>query len=101
MLPKSINVLGQKYKVLRKLPKKHEYLKDQVLGLFVMDDNYIYIDPELEGEKMWRVFFHEMKHAIDFRNGLDQAVPGELLELNCQAVGFSMAQFIMDMGWVE
>jgi len=70
-LPKKISVLGRKHTVTtridRKLPK--EVARDYD-GLFHGSTGKIWVNPRQNDENQWRTLFHEIGHAIMYRNGL-------------------------------
>lgn len=81
---KKIDVLGRKYKITNKIPKKHPDLPDTYMGLCMDDIGLIYLNKDLrEGEEYWTTLFHELGHAVMYRNGVrfSGAIPLELEEI--------------------
>lgn len=81
---KRVDVLGRKYKISSKPPKKHPHLPMEYMGLCMDDIAQIYLNPNLrEGEEYWTTLFHEIGHAIMYRNGVrfSGAIPLELEEI--------------------
>lgn len=76
---KSINVLGQKIKVvIKKIDRNY-------LGLFYADHNLIEISDEAKGDKLVETLVHEIGHAIFKRSGLDQAsISHDAQEIICE-----------------
>lgn len=61
-LPKKVNALGTEYKVKR---SKEIFLDGEPCdGLCHTDNKIIETDSDLVGQKKWKVFFHEMFHAV-------------------------------------
>lgn len=67
MLPKSINVLGMKVKI--KQVKNLKLDGHLVHGYFDPNNNLICIEKDMSDEHKWRTLFHELSHALTFRNG--------------------------------
>lgn len=75
MLPKKVSVLGRKHVVKKSLPKDlPKTVKDAMNrdfdGLFYGAKAEIWINPKQDLEAQWRTMFHEVGHAIMYRNGL-------------------------------
>lgn len=76
MLPRSVEVLGKKYKITKKFPKEkgkediNKELQREFMGLFISDKDLIWINPKQSEEDQWRTLFHELGHATMFRNGV-------------------------------
>ena len=69
---KSVTVLGEKYKITSKIPRKHkdEIVEELYHGVCIPDDAIIWLNPKLEGKNYWRTLIHEVGHATMEANGL-------------------------------
>ena len=102
-LPKHVSVLGQKYKIIRKLPNGHSHEKSGIHGLFDHELKFIYVDPKQDKENTWRTFFHEFYHAVDYRNGFVFAGSTyELNEMRVETQASATYEFLDQLGaWDE
>jgi Zn-dependent peptidase ImmA (M78 family) len=62
MKPKTIMILGQKYTV--KVRCENEMPEKKALGMCSSNQNTIYLNTELDGDKKDEVLLHEIIHAI-------------------------------------
>ena len=79
-----LDVLGKRYKVTTKPPKSDPLIPDNYMGMCMDDIAHIYLNKDLrEGEEYWTTLFHEMVHAVMYRNGIrfTGALPMELEEI--------------------
>jgi Zn-dependent peptidase ImmA (M78 family) len=67
--PKSVSVLGMKIKV--KLVNNLMVENRPVYGYFSSEESTIAIMSNQSCEMIWRTFFHELTHALTYRNGLN------------------------------
>jgi Zn-dependent peptidase ImmA (M78 family) len=82
---KTAKVLGAKYKIVTKIPKKEidpEYLKG-LDGLCNCKAKKIWINPELKGGEKVRTILHEIGHATLERNGMHYT---DLLDPNTEEI---------------
>jgi Zn-dependent peptidase ImmA (M78 family) len=79
MFPKSVNVLGTKYKVL------HKKINPNLLGLCDKDKKLIYINTGQSKKEAIYTYYHELIHAIFRENNLDAIISDEMEELVCLA----------------
>jgi Zn-dependent peptidase ImmA (M78 family) len=101
MLPKSINVLGQKYKVVKKLPKNHERKGDEaaVMGYFDAFEGFIYVNHNYSKEIVWRSFFHEFYHAVQYRNGsMFDGTSIQIIERDAETASSAIYELIVQLG---
>lgn len=68
MIPKNITVLGLKIKIKQVKDLKLE--GHLVHGYFDPQNAVICIEKDISDEHKWRTLFHELSHALTFRNGL-------------------------------
>ena len=103
MLPKTVPVLGVKYKVIRKLSKDHSYYNAKILGLCDNDERFIYVKMGLSFEETWRCFLHEFQHATDYRNGLVfTGLSFDALEMHAETNASAMYELLDKLGaWGE
>lgn len=109
MLPRSVNVLGQKYKITHKHPKKYrseffskEQLKEWEFGVdgrFFADTRTIWVSPHLSNEDQWRTLFHEIGHAVLIRNGVaySGSIPSALEEILVETNASVFFEFVNSM----
>ena len=101
MLPKSINVLGQKYKVITKLPKNHERKSDEsdLMGLFDGFEKFIYVNTKHGEEITKRSFLHEFYHAVQYRNGaMFDGTSMQILERDAETTSNAIYELIEQLG---
>ena len=96
---KSVNILGQKYKVTHKAPK--DLTPEQSEGYFGIcnrEDGSIWISERLNIEHKYRTLFHEMGHAVMYRNGVSfsGAIPIELEEILVETFSSMQYEFLRD-----
>ena len=98
-LPKHVDVLGKRYRIIRKLPPGHSHEKVSLYGLFDHELNFIYINPKLNYEHTWRTYFHEHRHAVQYRNGLTfTELTPNVLEMDAETSGSAMYEFLVHTG---
>lgn len=100
MLPKSINVLGKKYKI-----KEVEGLaKAGAFGMIRSHDSEILIDKDENNESKMRTLMHEVGHAALYRNGMafgmDAAIEEAIVEVMATA-HYELMQQILGKDWHE
>lgn len=78
-IPKLVNILGHKYKVIMLHPDK---LRGR-LGECEHPSRIIRIANNLGKELAWTVFLHELKHAQQFECGLTQIMDHQAQEMDC------------------
>jgi hypothetical protein len=101
MLPKSVSILGQKYKVVKKIPKDHKdkYRENDLFGFFDGFDNFIYVNHNYSPEIVMRSFLHECKHAQQYRSGLMFAgISMEMLEIDAETSSSFIFELIDQLG---
>lgn len=89
---KKVNILGEEYKIVRKLGKKYSESipVDDYYGLCLREEKLIFINPKLKGKEYYRTLLHEMGHALQEANGmvytcvLDQNLEEMLVETNAK-----------------
>lgn len=71
-LPRTYNVFGQKVTITNKLPLKYMRNFDgyNLWGLYMPQENQIYVNPNQSNEQQWRTLYHELGHALMYRVGL-------------------------------
>ena len=108
---KDVVVLGQKYKIIRKLPTelvkamRREGEECNFVALFMGQEKKIYVDPHVSNEEFWRALMHEMGHGVMYRNGVhfSGAVPVELEEIIVETFASAFYEFTTSMvkGWLK
>lgn len=96
---KSATILGQKYKVTTKTPKDLDPETAATLyGCCILDKNLIWINDKLNLEHKYRTLFHEMGHAVMYRNGVSfsGAIPMELEEILVETFASMQYEFMRD-----
>ena len=74
---KNIDVLGQKWKVIRL-----DGLKEQgILGKCIFAKKLIAIDGSLHGHELEHTLLHELGHALIYRSSIYQSLPHEIEEI--------------------
>lgn len=96
---KSVKVLGQKYKITSKAPK--DLSPEQVQGYFGTCDREkgsIWLNDRLDTEHKYRTLFHEMGHAVMYRNGVafSGSVPIELEEILVETFASMQYEFLKE-----
>ena len=96
---KYTTILGQKYKISTKTPKdiSPETL-DQYHGYCQREKNFIWINDRLDMEHKYRTLFHEMGHAVMYRNGVtfSGAIPIEMEEILVETFASMQYEFMRD-----
>jgi len=96
---KSVQILGQKYKVTIKTPKGVDKdLLDQLYGYIDKEKEYIWINEKLNNEHFYRTLFHEMGHGVFYRNGINFSgmIPSELEEIIVETFASMQYEFMRD-----
>lgn len=91
--PKSIKVLGQRYKV--KYDLQEDDKEGKTLGITDQWTNTIRLQGSLQEDKMASVFMHEVTHAILNETTLSDRLRFGLEEV-CDIVGFHVVPFLKD-----
>jgi hypothetical protein len=91
-LPKFVHILGRKIPVRLVSKAELDKLYQGAGALFDAEKRLIMIDKDAPIEIQRMYLFHEMHHAMHSIVGLDQFIPGEILEILCQ----SGASFLED-----
>ena len=96
---KSVNILGQKYKLTFKAPK--DLTPEQAEGYFGVcyrDKSLIWISQKLDIEHRYRTLFHEMGHGVMYRSGVSfsGAIPLELEEIIVETFSSMQYEFLRD-----
>ena len=94
-IPKSVRILGRKIPI--KLINRSELDKiyQGAGALWDSETRTIYIDKNAPIKIQWMYLYHEMHHAMHNMVGLDQFLPGEILEILCQS-GSSFIEDVLD-----
>ena len=79
-IAKSVNIKGQKYKILPFDGKGNHY------GMCNVKDKEILIDASFSKEDQLKAFLHEVLHAACHECALDQVISAEMEELICENV---------------
>jgi hypothetical protein len=83
-VPKIIDVLGVKYKVIV-TEKVNAYHPDRSTGaLFDSTNKIIYLEPKTKPSEFWMNFLHELKHAHQWESGLFQAMSDDAMEVDAE-----------------
>lgn len=96
---KSVNILGQKYKVSTKNPKgMPPEMVDAHYGHCDREASFIWINGKLNLEHKYRTLFHEMGHATFYRSGVSfsGAIPMELEEIIVEGFANQQYEFMRD-----
>lgn len=91
-IPRSILVLGDKYKIKEK--KKVFLNGNQVAGLCCFYSKTIYVDSTLPKDEKFRVFLHELAHAAYAAIGCDQVLNSNENEIMAQSIATFIHQTI-------
>lgn len=68
---KRVDVLGKKYRVTRKFPSElSDYREEDLMGQCFDAKQVLFVNKEMSGEHYWTTLFHEIGHAVMYRNGL-------------------------------
>ena len=93
-IPKQVTILGKTFKVkqvsAQEIEKKYN---GRAYGIMDFSSKLIYIDKSLNPEDMLSTYLHECCHVVTYIVGLNQVIPGDLMEILCE----SMANGIMDV----
>ena len=84
-IPKTINILGKKYKI--KLLSDFNYV-----GLCDSETSTIYLNANQKDEDMLCTILHELIHAWQFRVGLNQAISKESLEVISEGISIVLCE---------
>jgi len=96
---KSVNILGQKYKITTKNPKGlSKEIIDNYYGWIDKEKGSIWIKDTLTNEHKFRTLFHEMGHGVFYRNGINFSglIPAELEEIIVETFASVMYEFMTD-----
>jgi hypothetical protein len=96
---KSATILGQKFKVTTKLPKDTPpEMMEGVYGTCDRITHTIWINERLSLEHKMRTLFHEMGHAVMYRNGVafSGSIPIELEEILVETFASMQYEFMRD-----
>lgn len=85
-------VLGRKIPIKKVTRSQLDSLYQGAGALYDSENRVIMIDKAAPLEIQWMYLYHEMHHAMHSIVGLDQFIPGEILEILCQ----SGASFLED-----
>ena len=92
-IPKSVRILGRKIPVKLITRAELDKIYQGAGALWDSETRTIYIDKNVRPEIQWMYLYHEMHHALHNIVGVDQFIPGEILEILCQ----SGASFLEDV----
>jgi hypothetical protein len=92
LLPKSIPILGEKFKIYRKKNLHHE--GEKVEGLCCTDTHQIWIDSALNEDAAFIIMIHECNHAFLEITGLNQHMEPAQIEMFCQLNSYYMKQLV-------
>ncbi len=81
-IPKSIQILGRKFKI--KQISNLKYGQDQVLGLCDYSNKAIYIEKDQTDKEKLDTLYHECVHAMLAISGIDQKLTDSENEIMCQ-----------------
>ena len=106
MLPNSVTVLGFKFKIVTKLPRKlpeataREINLEGLYGCFLPNEGIIYINKSLNDEQQLRTLLHELTHAIVHRSGLRFTLSWseDLEEILCEAMANTIYEILTKDG---
>lgn len=92
MLPKTIDVMGQKYKI--KFVKQINFGGHDAIGLCDPNTFTIYLHESLKKNKasMYETLGHEFIHGVIAAIGADQSLSHEMNEVLAQSIGRSIMQ---------
>tara|TARA_R110000868_G_C10972634_1_gene770615 strand:+ start:6580 stop:6984 length:405 start_codon:yes stop_codon:yes gene_type:complete len=96
---KSVNILGQKYKITTKSPKEiPPELLDQYYGWIDKENSSIWVKDSLNNEHKYRTLMHEMGHGVFYRNGINFSglIPAELEEIIVETFSSMQYEFMRD-----
>lgn len=91
-MKKTWNIYGLKVRVIMRKRLKHPETGELCMGLFDPEKNIIYIQSELSEQDKWSTLCHEVVHAMQFRMGYMQALPGDFLETMAETFGNIIAE---------
>ena len=84
-LPRLVHCAGGPVKVRRKKVLRASDGED-AWGLWEQDKRTIWVAKGLPLEQQWRVYFHELMHAVLTDSGLENLFPEQGVEVLCDAV---------------
>jgi len=93
MIPKTVSILGLKYKVKQVNQKQIEKIYQGAIGVCVPSEESIYILKTLSPNIKRRVLCHEIGHAFLERIGADQMLNANENEIMAQSIGMLLADF--------
>lgn len=94
---KKVDVLGQKYKIIMSNKGITKDILDTCHGYCMRDEGLIWINPKLNLEHSYRTLFHEMGHAVMYRNGVafSGSIPMELEEILVETFSSMQYEFLI------
>lgn len=87
--PTSVKVFGQRYKI------RYDYDSTENNGLCEPDSNLIHISPLMQDDKLLRILFHEISHAVIAETPLRERKRFNEEEV-CDIVGFHFMDMLKD-----
>ena len=84
-LPKLVQCAGGPVKVRRKKALKASD-GEEAWGLWEQDVRTIWVVSSLPLEQQWRVYYHELAHAMLTDSGLENMFPEQGIETLCDAI---------------
>lgn len=88
-IPKSITILGRKFKVISNIPSS----KMKIYGECNFTDRIIRIRESSSQEEAYITFLHECVHVVHFITGINQTLDSNQKEIICE----STANMIIDI----
>ena len=85
ILPKHVDVFGQRYKV------KMEVMEN-LAGLCDREKHIIYVNPIMPEVEQFQTLLHEVGHAVFSRVGLVQSISPELEEIIVESIATAFAE---------
>ena len=96
---KSVQILGQKYKITTKNPKgMTDDMAENYYGWIEKEKGSIWIKENLSLEHKYRTLMHEMGHGVFYRNGINFSgmIPAELEEIIVETFASMQYEFMRD-----
>ena len=96
---KSVQILGQKYKITTKNPKgMTDDMAENYYGWIEKEKGSIWIKGNLSLEHKYRTLMHEMGHGVFYRNGINFSgmIPAELEEIIVETFASMQYEFMRD-----
>ena len=92
MIPRSINIFGEKYKVI--MTDNPTYDGDDCYGVFHALEKTIELKKGLDFENLISTFFHECFHAVSYETGIQRIVANEVDELYADNCSKMVAKYL-------